>query len=81
MIMLPTMSAGIRSGVNWMREYFSCSTRARVRSSVVLPKSGNAFEQHVPAREQADQDAIDHFLLADDDFPDLVTNFLELAGG
>ena len=35
--MLPTMSAGIKSGVNWMREYLSCRARAMVRSKVVLP--------------------------------------------
>ena len=80
MIMLPTMSAGIRSGVNWMREYFRCSTRASVRSRVVLPKSRNAFEQHVAAGEQADQNAVDHVLLADDDFSNFVADSFELGG-
>ena len=46
-----------------------------------LAQAGNAFEQNVAAREQAGENAVDHFLLADDDFPDLVANFLELACG
>ena len=81
MIMLPTMSAGIRSGVNWMREYFRCSTRESVRNSVVLPRPGNAFEQHVAAREQADEHAVDDVLLADDDLSNFCADPVELRGG
>ena len=80
MIMLPTMSAGIRSGVNWMREYFRCSTRASVRSSVVLPRPGHAFEQHVAAGEQADEHAVDHVRLADDDLADFLANAVQTIG-
>ena len=79
-IMLPTMSAGIRSGVNWMREYFRCSTRESVRSSVVFPSPGNAFEQHMAARQQTDQYAVDDFLLSDDDLSDFIADAFELGG-
>ena len=70
MIMLPTMSAGMRSGVNWMREYLSCSARASVRSSVVLPSPGTPSSSTWPPDEQADEHAFDDVVLADDDFAD-----------
>ena len=79
MIMLPTMSAGIRSGVNWMREYLRCSARASVRSSVVLPRPGTPSSSTWPGGQQADQDAIDDVLLSDDDLRDLFAYLIELA--
>lgn len=33
-----------------------------------LAEAGDAFEEDVAAREQADEDAVDDVLLADDDF-------------
>ena len=50
--LVPRMSAGIRSGVNWMRENDRSSASASVRTSSVLPRPGHAFQQHVAAREQ-----------------------------
>src|SRR5581483_4179656 len=53
MIILPTMSAGIRSGVNWMREYLRCSTRESVLKSVVFPSPGTPSNSTCPpARRQ-----------------------------
>ena len=49
MIMLPTMSAGIRSGVNWMREYLRCSTRPKVSEQGCFAEPGDAFEQNMAA--------------------------------
>ena len=63
---VPITSAGIRSGVNWMREYFSATACASVRTSIVLPEARRALQQHVPAGQQGDQHALDHFRLADD---------------
>ena len=80
MIMLPTMSAGMRSGVNWMREYFRCSTRQRAQQRG-LAQPGNAFEQHVAAGQQADQDAFDDVVLADDDLADFLAHLIEMTGG
>jgi hypothetical protein len=37
---------------------------------------GDAFEQHVSAGEQADDNAIHHFLLTDDDFGDFLADSL-----
>ena len=41
----------------------------------------NAFEQNVAAPEEADEDAIDHVLLADDDFADFLAHLIEMTGG
>ena len=46
-----------------------------------LAQAGNAFEQDVSARQQADEYAIDDFLLADDDLANFGSNFVELGGG
>ena len=40
MTVVPMMSAGIRSGVNWMREKLSPTASASVRTSIVLPRPG-----------------------------------------
>src|SRR6202012_2671601 len=37
-----------------------------------LREAGHAFEQHVTAREQSDEDSLDHVRLADDDLRDFV---------
>ena len=71
MMFVPMMSAGIRSGVNWMRLNFRSSTCASVRTRSVLPRPGTPFEQRVPADEQARQDAVDDVGVADDHLADL----------
>ncbi len=35
----------------------------------------------MPARQQADQDAIHHVLLADDDLADFLAHLIEMTGG
>ena len=44
---------------------------ASVRTVSVLARPGHALEQDVAAGEQADEQALDHVLLADDDLADL----------
>jgi hypothetical protein len=44
-------------------------------------QSGDTFEQHVAAGEQADENSIDHILLADDNFSNFLTNPVELRSG
>ena len=39
-MLVPVMSAGIRSGVNWMRLKVQSMTSAIVRTSIVLPSPG-----------------------------------------
>ena len=36
---------------------------------------------HMAARQQADQNAIDHVLLADDNFADFFAHLIEMTGG
>ena len=68
-MLVPRMSAGIRSGVNWMREKSRSSASASVRTSSVLPRPGHPFEQAMPADEQAGQHAVDDLVVADDHPP------------
>lgn len=44
-------------------------------------QAGYALQQHVSACEQADQDAVDDILLADDDLSNFLPDFIELADG
>ena len=71
MTLVPMMSAGIRSGVNWMRLNFRCSASASARISAVLPRPGHAFEQRVAADEEAGEHAVDDLFVADDRLGDL----------
>ena len=68
---MPVMSAGIRSGVNWMRLNVQSMTSAIVRTSIVLPRPGHALEEDVAVGEQAGQRLPDQLALADDDLADL----------
>ena len=74
MIMLPTMSAGIRSGVNWMREYLSCRAARQGAQQCGLAEAGDALQQHMAAGEQADQHAFHHVVLPYDDFGDFAAD-------
>ena len=74
--LVPRMSAGIRSGVNWMRLYWRRRARAMVRTRSVLPRPAGP-----PAargrREQGNGDAADDEVLTDDDPRDLVLEGLD----
>ena len=69
--LVPMMSAGIRSGVNWMRLNEQSMTSASVRTSIVLPSPGTPSSSAWPLAMQADQRLADEFVLADDDLLDL----------
>ena len=74
------MSAGSMSGVNWMRWKLRAD-RARERlERQRLGEAGHAFEQHMPAGEQRDEQAIDQGMLADDDAADLGAQRVDPAG-
>ena len=53
-----------------MREYLSAERARQGAQQRGLTQSRDAFQQHVPAGEQADQDAFHYVVLADDDFGD-----------
>ena len=69
--LVPITSAGIRSGVNWMRLNFSDSACGQRRIRAVLPEPGDAFQQGMAADEQAGEHAVDDLLVADDRLGDL----------
>ena len=74
MMLVPMMSDGIRSGVNWMRLNFRSSTWLSVRTSSVLPRPGTPSSRAWPPHEQAGQDAVDDVGVADDDLADLAVD-------
>ena len=47
-MLVPMMSAGIRSGVNWMRENVASMHSASVRTSIVLPRPGTPSRSACP---------------------------------
>ena len=53
MMRVPMMSAGIRSGVNWMRRKSSSSTRERALTSSVLPSPGTPSSSTLPPQKMA----------------------------
>ena len=64
---VPTMSAGIRSGVNWMRENESSSPSGERLDEQRLAEPGDALENDVTARKHPDENVRDDFAVADDD--------------
>ena len=68
---MPVMSAGIRSGVNWIRLKVQSMTSADRADEHRLAQARDALEQDVAVREQPDQGVADELALADDDLADL----------
>ena len=67
MTLVPMTSAGIRSGVNWIRlnlRLKACPLSARMKRG--FPQPWHAFEQCVTADEQAREHAIDDRFVTDD---------------
>ena len=69
--LVPRMSAGIRSGVNWTRPNSTSSTRPSVESSLVLPSPAH-LPQDVALAERGGQDGVDEMALPDDHLGDFV---------
>ena len=61
------MSAGIRSGVNWMRWKLQVQRLGERAHEQRLAQARHAFEQHVAAGDHGDDRMLDDLLLADDD--------------
>ncbi len=70
-MLVPMMSAGIRSGVNWIRLKSSDDGVGEGPHQQGLAQARHAFQECVPADEQAGQDAVDDLVVADDDLGDL----------
>ncbi len=71
---VPRMSAGIRSGVNWMREKSQVERLGQRAHQQRLAQARHAFQQAMPADEQAGQHAVDDLVVADDDAADLLAD-------
>ena len=70
-MLVPMMSAGIRSGVNWMRLKSSDDGVGQGPHQKGLAQPRHPFQERVPADKQAGQDAVDDLVVADDDLGDL----------
>ncbi len=57
-----------------MREYFKLHGAREGAQQGGLAQARHAFQQHVAAGEQTDQDAFDDVVLADDDLGDLTAH-------
>ena len=79
------MSAGIRSGVNWMRRKVWLRSEEKVETMRVFARPGNAFENAVAAAEQGGEELFDDRLLAHNDathaFGDLKILLVKLIHG
>ncbi len=73
------MSAGSRSGVNWMRLNVVCDRLGERAHGERLREARHALEQHVAAGEQRDEQALDHVVLADHAPRDLREDGLDQA--
>ena len=73
------MSAGIMSGVNWMRLKLQPRTAGERLDEQRLGEPGHADDQRMPFGENGCQHCADGLVLADDDFAELGAN--AIAGG
>ena len=79
--LVPVMSAGIRSGVNWMRAKSPPEHAGQRAHEQRFGHAGHAFDEGVVAGEDGDERLFDDVVLADDDLagfrPRLGEDFLE----
>ena len=73
---VPVMSAGMRSGVNWMRLKREVQRPAQRADHQRLGQPRHAFQQAMAPAEQRNQQFLDHLGLADDHLAQLVHDFL-----
>ena len=77
---MPVMSAGIRSGVNWIRLNEQSMTSAIVRTSIVLPSPGTPSSSAWPLASRQVSVWRTSSRLADDDPADLALDRLGAFG-
>src|ERR1017187_1822 len=77
---VPTMSAGSRSGVNWMRLNFACTAVASVRTESVLARPGTPSSRTWPLATVREQ-PVHELFLADDDVGDFLAQLANPGGG
>ena len=69
--LVPVMSDGIRSGVNWIRLKLDVENPGDRADHQGLGQPGHADQEHVAPRENRRQDQLDHVALTDDDLVQL----------
>ena len=72
MMFVPMMSAGIRSGVNWIRENERSRHLRQGPDEEGLAEARYALQQDVPAGEERDEHLVHDLVVADDDLVDLL---------
>ena len=77
---VPVMSDGIRSGVNWMRLKPTSRIWLIELTMQRLGQAGHADEQAVAAGEDGRQDLLDDLALADDDAAQLLEHLASASG-
>ena len=77
---MPVMSAGIRSGVNWIRLNAAVDDVGDRADEHRLAEAGHALEQDVAVGQEPGQGLADERGLADDDAPDLAFDGLGAFG-
>ena len=75
------MSAGSKSGVNWMRLKLRLHRRGERADGQRLGESGHAFQQDVAVGQQADEQPVHELFLADDDVGDFLAQLADPGGG
>ena len=75
--LVPVISAGIRSGVNWMRLNSRAQHRRERAREQRLAEAGHAFDQRVLIAEHHHQRIADGVLLPDDHLADAVGDGLD----
>ena len=70
MMFVPMMSAGIRSGVNWIRENERSRHPGQGPDEKGLPEPGT-YQEDMPAREERDEYLVHDLVVSDDDLVDL----------
>ena len=79
MMVVPMMSAGIRSGRELDTRELQLHRLGERSDQVGLAQAGHTLDQHVPADEQGGEDTVDDLLVSDDRFSDFAADSLELA--
>ena len=77
MMFVPMMSAGMRSGVNWIRENDEVEALGERLDQEGLAQARHALEQDVAAGEHAREHVGDDLVVADDDLRDGAAGGLE----
>ena len=78
---VPMRSAGSRSGRELDANAFDVEGVGEARDREALGEAGDAFDEHVPGHEQADEEAVNEVVLADHGSVNLLAHAREPVSG